>query len=433
MLFNDISIIAEDFTVKDHQWVATVGERIVYVGDAAPSAEVQAAAGDVMEGKGKLLMPALYNAHAHAPMTLLRGYAENVPLQQWLNELVWPFEAKMTAEDNYWGMLLACAEAARYGMVSLSDMYFHEHERARAVAESGLKANLCHSIIAGPEMSYKQAPTYAYAEALFDEVDGMANGRILIDYNIHGEYTTNPTFCAEIAEAAAARGKGIQLHLSETRAEHEECKARHNGMTPLRYFESVGVLDVPVTAAHCVWVEDDDIALMAQRGVSAGLCPASNMKLGSGFAPAQKMLDAGVNVALGTDGMASNNNHDMFQDIYLLATIYKGATLDPTSVSPVAAVRAATRGGALAQGRTDCGLVAEGMRADLCVLDASGVSWHPTHDALRNLVYAGHGSDVVLTMSDGVVVYKDGVWPTMDVERAMAEVDARAARIVSQL
>ncbi len=433
MLFRDISLIDENFTVQDHCWVATQGAYITYVGSEMPPFAVCAEAGEEVSGEGRLLMPALYNAHAHAPMTLLRGYAENVPLQRWLNDLVWPFEAKMTAEDNYWGMLLALAEAARYGTVSLSDMYFHEHHRARAVVESGMKANLCHSFISGPEMSYKASPDYAYAEALFDEVDGAGNGRVILDYNIHGEYTTNPAFCTEIAEAAAARGKRIQLHLSETQAEHEECKARHEGMSPLAYFDSIGVLDVPVTAAHCVWVDDEDIALMATRGVTAALNPASNMKLGSGFAPAQKLLDAGVNVALGTDGMASNNNHDMFQDIYLLATIYKGATLDPTSVSPEAAVRAATRGGALAQGREDCGVIACGMRADLTMLDTTGVSWHPTHDALRNLVYAGHGSDVVLTMCDGVVVYRDGTWPTIDVERAIAEVDARAARIAGEI
>ena len=433
MLFSDISIIDETFAVREHCWVGTEGGRIAYVGDAAPAPETADVFGEVVEGAGRLLMPAMYNAHAHAPMTLLRGYAENVPLMQWLNDLVWPFEAKMTAEDDYWGMLLACAEAARYGTVSFSDMYFHAHHRARAVVESGLKVNLCNSIIAGPELAYTAAPSYAYEEALFEELDGAGDGRVKMEYNIHGEYTTNPTFCREIAEHAKRRSAGIQLHLSETRGEHEECKQRHGGLTPLAYFESLGVLDVPVTAAHCVWVEDADMELMVRRGVTAALNPASNMKLGSGFAPVGKLLAAGVNVALGTDGMASNNNHDMFQDMYLMATIYKGSSLDPTCVSPEAAVRAATRGGALAQGRPDCGLVKAGFRADLVMLDADGVSWHPTHNALRNVVYAGHGSDVLLTMCDGAVVYREGTWPGMDVERIKAEVDARAKRIVASL
>ena len=433
MLFSDIAIIDESFAVREHVWVGTQGERIAYVGECAPSPEEAAKFGEAVDGAGRLLMPAMYNAHTHAPMTLLRGYAENVPLMEWLNEHIWPFEAKMTAEDNYWGMLLACAEAARYGTVSFSDMYFHAHHRVRALVEAGMKANVCHTIIAGPELSYTGASDYAYSEALFDELDGAGEGRIKVEYNIHAEYTSNPAFCREIAEHAKRRGKGIHLHLSETTGEHEQCKERHDGLTPLRYFESLGVLDVPVTAAHCVWVDDEDIELMVRHGVTASLCPASNMKLGSGFAPAGKLLAAGVNVALGTDGMASNNNHDMFQDLYVLATVYKGATLDPLCVSPAEALRAATRGGALAQGREDCGLIKEGIRADLVMLDADGVSWHPTHNALCNLVFAGHGSDVLLTMCDGRVIYREGTWPTIDVERAKDEVDARAKRIVSEL
>lgn len=432
MLFSDITIIDEHFQVKEHQWVGTRGAVITWLADSAPDAQSREAYGEVIPGAGRLLMPAMYNAHTHAPMTLLRGYAENVPLQRWLNELVWPFEAKMTAEDNYWGTLLACAEAARYGTVSMSDMYFHDRERAQAVLDAGMKANLCHSVIAGPDMPYEGSAGFDEAEALFDELDGAGDGRIRQEYNIHGEYTSNPVFCSQIAERAAARHKGIQIHLSETRSEHEECKQRHGGLTPLRYFESVGVLDVPVTAAHCVWVEPDDIACMVEHGVTAALCPASNMKLGSGFAPAGALLDAGVNVALGTDGMASNNNHDMFQDMYLLATIYKGATLDPTCVSPEQALYAATRAGALAQGRNDCGLIAAGMRADLVMLDVTGPSWYPAFDVLRNVVYAGHGSDVVLTMCDGVVVYRDGCWPALDIERAKAEVEARMRRIVAE-
>ena len=161
--------------------------------------------------------------------------------------------------------------------------------------------------------------------------------------------------------------------------------------------------------------------------------PASNMKLGSGFAPIAKMLDRGVNVCLGTDGMASNNNHDMFADMYLMGLVAKGATLDPAVVTPQQVLRAATRMGALSQGRDDCGLVKEGMKADLCVLDVTGPQWCPMTDPLYNVVFSGSGSDVVLTMCDGVVVYRDGVWPTIDLERAKAEVVARSQRIISEL
>ena len=201
----------------------------------------------------------------------------------------------------------------------------------------------------------------------------------------------------------------------------------------MQYFESIGVFDVPVIAAHCVWVDDKDIEILAKRGATVALNPASNMKLASGFAPVQKLLDAGVNVALGTDGMASNNNHDLFQDMYLMGTIYKGHELDPAIISPKQVIAAATRGGALAQGREDCGLVKVGMKADLTVLDTTGASWCPMTNPEVNIVFSGHGSDVVLTMCDGEVVYRDGVCPGVDLEQVKAEVSARTKRIISEL
>lgn len=431
MLFKNIGVLDEHLDYQADRWVGVKDGRIAYIGDVEPADA--ASYGEVYDGAGKLLMPALYNAHAHAPMTLLRGFAENLPLQAWLETKCWPFEGKMTAEDNYWGTLLACAEMARYGCVSLSDMYYHTDERVRAVVEAGMKMNVCES-----ELFFEPKPYAEYAisqkmPGFIERYHGAADGRILVDYNIHAEYTSNELTCRGLAEAAKEAGLRIHIHASETKSEHEECKERHGSMTPLAYFESIGVLDVPVTAAHCVWVEDSDIDIMLRRGVSVVNNPASNMKLGSGYAPVAKMLERGVNVCLGTDGMASNNNHDMFQDMYLMGLIYKGHELDPAIITPKQVVNAATRAGALAQGREDCGLVKEGMKADLCVLDVTGPQWCPMTDPIYNVVFAGSGSDVVLTMADGAVVYRDGSWPTIDIERAKAEVSARSQRIIAEL
>ena len=378
-------------------------------------------------------MPGMYNAHAHAPMTLLRGYAENLPLQAWLNDSVWPFEAKMTGEDNYWATLLAGAEMLRYGTVSFSDMYYHTTERARAVDELGMKANLCTSPIAFEPKPIQEYPVFAEMEDGIANVDGMAGGRIRFEGCIHAEYTNNDVTAKSVFDWAREHGTRVHVHVSETQSEVAECRDRHDGKSPVRWLESLGAFDVPAIAAHCVWVDDDDIAIMAAHGVTVAHNPASNMKLASGFAPVAKMLDAGVNVALGTDGMASNNNHDMFQDMYLMAMLPKGNQLDPTLVTPAQALRAATRAGALAQGRDDCGLVKEGFAADLCVLDVSGPSWCPVNDMLTNVVYAGHGSDVVLTMCDGEVVYRDGEWPGIDIEQVKAEVVQRTQRIQAEL
>lgn len=431
MLFKDIDLLDENLAFRAHQWVGVKDGRIDYISDEAPSDAD--AYGEAYDGAGRLLLPAFYNAHAHAPMTLLRGFAENLPLQAWLNEKCWPFEAKMTGEDNYWGTLLACAEMARYGVVSFSDMYYHTDERVRAVGEAGLKMNVCESELFFEAKPFAEYPIAAKMEDYIKRYHGALDGRILVDYNIHAEYTSNERTCRDVAVVAKEAGLRMHLHLSETKSEHEECKERHGGMTPAAYFASIGVFDVPTIAAHCVWCDDDDLAIMKEHGVFVALNPASNMKLGSGFAPVTKMLERGVNVCLGTDGMASNNNHDMFQDLYLMALLSKGQLCDPTAVTPAQALEAATRGGALAQGREDCGQVKAGMKADLVVVDTTGPSWHPMTDPLMNVVYAGHGSDVVLTMCDGEVVYRDGAWPGIDIERVKAECAARTQRIISEL
>ena len=433
MLFADIDLLDENLDYRTHQWVGVRDGRIAYVADAAPQGEEAASYGEAYDGRGKLLCSAFYNAHAHAPMTLLRGYAENLPLQAWLNESVFPFEAKITPEDCYWGTLLACAEMARYGCVSFSDMYYHMEEGARAALDAGIKMNLSDSLLAFNGEGLGELPVDAQNRRLLKDLQGAGDGRIVVDCNIHAEYTSNPRAVADLAAFAREQGLRVQVHVSETSFEHEECKQRHGGLTPVRYFDSLGLFDAPVTAAHCVWVDDGDIDILAARGVFVAANPASNMKLGSGFAPVPKMLERGVNVCLGTDGMASNNNHDMMQDLYLLALLYKGSSHDPSVVTPRQALSAATRVGALSQGREDCGYVAVGAKADLCVMDVSGPSWSPMTNPLVNVVYAGHGADVCLTMCDGRVVYRDGTWPTMDFERAKAEVDARTKRIIGEL
>lgn len=431
MLFEDIAIVDERFDTQAHKWVGVKGDKIDYIGDEAPQNALDY--GEAFDGRGKLLMPALYNAHSHAPMTLLRGYAENLPLQAWLEQKCWPFEGKMTPEDNYWGCNLALAEMARFGVVSMSDMYYATPERAKSVDEAGMKANLCEGLLAFEPKPYSEYPIAAQNERYVHDYNGAANGRLRMDYNIHAEYTSNEQVCRDIVDIVKEKGLRLHVHASETKSEVEECRQRHDGLSPIQYFASIGVFDVPCTAAHCVWVSEEDIAILAEKQVFVANNPASNMKLASGFAPIHKMLEAGVPVCLGTDGMASNNNHNMFKDLYLMALIYKGYELDPTILTPKQVVRAATRTGALSQGRDDCGLLKEGFKADLCVLDVEGPQWCPENDLLTNVVYAGQGSDVVLTLCDGEVIYREGEWPTIDVERSKAEVAARTARIQSEL
>ncbi|MCL1798076.1 MAG: amidohydrolase [Eggerthellaceae bacterium] len=433
MLFSDIAIINENLEFEEHVWVGVEQGHISYLAHEKPNEHEAARFGDAYDGKNKLLMSGFYNAHSHAPMTLLRGYAESLPLQQWLFDKVFPFEDQIRAEESYWAMQLACAEMLRFGVVSMSDMYFNSRESIRAVMENGMKLNICEGFIANENKPYHDYPICDLNKALVAEFHHACGGRIKIDYNIHGEYTSNPLAVEGVAQAAREAGLRIQLHASETKLEHEECKQRHGGMTPIQYFDSLGVFENPTTAAHCVWVEDADIEILAEKKVFVACNPASNMKLGSGFAPLPALLDRGVCVALGTDGAASNNNHNMMQDLYLMCLIYKGAALDPTLITPEQGIYAATRAGALSQGRDDCGYIKQGAKADLCVLDTSGPSWCPSTNPLYNLVFSGQGADVCLTMIDGKVLYRDGIWPTIDIERAQAETQAATKRIISCL
>ena len=225
----------------------------------------------------------------------------------------------------------------------------------------------------------------------------------------------------------------MQVHVAETASEVEGCKERHAGKTPVEYLADCGLFDVPATAAHCVWLTENDRRILAEKKVFVATCPASNAKLGSGIAQVRAMLEAGITVALGTDGVASNNAHNMFRDMYLLALMERAHNHTPLGLTSSEIIQIATRNGALSQGREDCGDVKVGNRADLVVL-ASDAPWMvPCDDLTGALVYSAQGSDVVLTMVDGKVLYKDGMYTTIDIERALAEVTASRKRIMAQL
>lgn len=389
---------------------------------------------ETYDGRGKILMPGLYNAHSHVPMTLLRGLGENMPLDRWLNEAIFPFEALLTDNDSYHATLAGIAEMLRFGVVSFTDMYYHSEARAQAIIESGAKCNLGHSVLDfDPDISYDEIPEAAKNQDLIKEFHGAAKGRLLVDFNLHAEYTSTAKVAQGLAQAAKEAGVRMQVHVCETASEVEGCKERHNGMTPVEYLAECGIFDVPTTAAHCVWLTDNDRAILADEGVFVATCPASNAKLGSGIAEVVAMREAGITVALGTDGVASNNNHNMFKDMYLLSLMERAHNHTPLGLSSADLVQIATRNGALSQGRNNCGDIVVGNKADLVVLDADTPWMRPADDLVGALIFSAQGSDVVLTMVDGKVLYKDGEFLTIDVARALAEVTASRKRILAQL
>lgn len=428
MLFEHIDFLDEQFQVQKDQFIGVRDGKIAYIGEEKPEGDW----GETYCGKHRLLMPGLVNAHSHAPMVLLRGYAENLPLDRWLNEKVFPFEDCLSDAAVDAATTLACAEMLRFGTVSFSDMYFFCQTMADAILKTGIKCNLSRGLTVFDEREYSQLEAYQDNIDLLARYQGAGNGRLKIDLCIHGEYTTTPKVVEAVARHAKEAQAGVHIHLSETRKEHEECKLRH-GMTPAAYFESLGLFDQPTLAAHCVWAEDADLEIFRRKGVTVACNPVSNMKLASGFAPIPKMLDRGIRVALGTDGCASNNNLNLMQDLYLFGLLYKGVSGDPTVVTPAQALQAATQNGFLAQGRADCGTIQVGKKADVIAL-ATDVPWmYPATDIPCNLVFAAQGADVKLTMVDGEVLYQDGEYRTIDIERAQAETQKHTDAILSRL
>ena len=428
MLFEHIDYLDENFEVKKDAFIGVKDGKIAYIGTEKPEEDF----GEIYNGKHGLMMSGFVNAHSHAPMTLLRGYGENLPLDRWLNEKIFPFEDRLTDNAIAASTTLACAEMIRFGTVSFSDMYFFSQTMAKSILDSGMKCNLSRGLTVFSDQDYEQLEAYKDNVDLLKNYQNAGNGRLKIDLCIHGEYTTTPKVVKALAKHAKSENVNVHIHLSETKKEHEECKQRH-GKTPAKYFADLGLFDQPTTAAHCVWVEDEDIELFKKYGVTVACNPVSNMKLASGFAPIPKMLEKGVNIALGTDGCASNNNLNIMQDLYLFALLYKGVTGDPTVVTPKQALMAATLNGFKSQGRMDSGKIAVGQKADIIVINTDVPNMYPATDIACNLVYSAQGNDIKLTMVDGKVLYKDGEYLTIDIERAKAQTQMHTDAILQQL
>ncbi len=429
MLFKEITILNKDFVIEKDMYVLIEGEVIKYIGKTMPDGYV----GEIYEGKGKLLMSGLYNSHAHSPMTLMRGYDENLALQEWLNERIFPFEDKLDSHSVYWGTTLAMAESIRFGIVSSSDMYYFIDDMAGAVIDSGAKANISRAIVHFDDSDVWQLPSMKEMARTFEAYHNKAGGRIRMDMSIHAEYTSNPMAVEAVSSYAKDKGANMHINVSETRLEHEECKLRRNGMTPVEYFDSLGALDVPTTAAHCVWIEENDLQILKERNVTVAVNGVSNMKLASGVCNVPKLLAMGINVGIGTDSVASNNSLNFFEEMKVFAMASKMAFADPRAVTPTETLRAATVAGAAGQGRFDCGRIEEGCKADLIVIDIDRPNMYPVHNMLNNLVYSASGSDVVLTMVDGQVLYRDGEYKTIDIERTIYEVENATQRILASL
>ena len=416
-LFKNANILTSDADEKKQLFVAVDKNTITYVGSDRP----QGSFDRTIDCTGKLLCPGFYNVHCHSPMTLFRGYGEDLPLDKWLTERIFPAEDHLTPESTYSGSMLAIAEMISCGTVSFTDMYMFPEMTAKAVSETGIKANLTRPVLSfDPNEKPEDNFRFSEAKSFAEEFNGEADGRIIVDMSVHAEYTNTERSVRFTSEYALEHGLLMQMHLSETEKEQRECIERH-GTTPAGFFLRCGAFDVPASAAHCVWVTDEDISIMAEKGVTAVHNPASNLKLGSGVMPIRKMLDGGVNIALGTDGASSNNMLDIISEMRLAAILHKGISRNASETRSSEMVPIITVNGARSQGRNDCGMIKPGFKADIVLLDMDSVNTIPSYDICASFAYSMKSDNVFMTMADGTILYENGEYLTLDIEKVKHE------------
>ncbi len=403
------------------------GSNILALGEAPAGFEPD----EVVDGSELVALPAFFNAHTHAAMTLERGWAEDLPFERWLNEKIWVAESALQEDDVYWGTALACCEMIAAGMVGFADHYFWMDQTARAVEESGMKALLawCHFGIGREhEPGHKTLQdTVAFAERW----RGAAEGRIRTTMGPHSLYMDPPEVLRRMVEEAHHLGVGAHLHLSESQEQLEESMARH-GLTPVAYAASLGLLDLPerTVAAHCNVLTREDLEVLAEKGTWVAHTPKTYQKLAMEMPPLAQMLRHNVNVALGTDGPASNSDLNMLETMRITGLVQKGAQGDPEAMPRTLLLRLATHCPATAMGFAGSGVLAPGHPADLILLDTTGPHWIPRHDLAAGVVYASHPADVAYVWADGRLLYRRGEYLTLDVERIRWEAERRAFRLV---
>lgn len=372
--------------------------KIIYVGEERPEAGQQDW-DQVYEADGNLVMPGFKNAHTHSAMTFLRSYADDLPLQEWLYNRVFPMEAKLTQEDVYWFSVLAIMEYLTSGITANFDMYMKNESNAKASVDTGFRTVLCGSI----------NDFGGTVEEIEQEYLHFNDYHELISYQLgfHAEYTTK----RETLEAMAALGQKYQApvytHNSETKAEVEGCIERY-GKTPTAFLDSLGMFRYGGGGFHCVHMTEEDLEICRDKKIWVVTNPASNLKLASGIAPVKKMSDMGIGLAIGTDGPASNNCLDMFREMFLTTALQKVSIPDASAVDALEVLHMATSGGALAMGLRDCDILAEGKRADLIMLDLYQPNMQPFHNIAKNVVYSGSKQNVKMTMVNGKVLYENG-------------------------
>ena len=429
ILIRDVTAITLDESgrILNNVDIAIDGAQIAAVGEAPPHFVPD----EVVDGRERVALPGFFNAHAHVAMTLERGFAEDLPFDRWLNEKIWVAESALEEEDVYWGAALACCESIRSGTVGFADHYFWMAQVARAVEEAGMKANLAWCQFGAEAVKEVGGITLEDTLQFVRDWHGAASGRIRCSVGPHSPYMCPTPFLERTRDEARALGVGLHLHVAESQ-EQVENSLRAHGKSPVVYLNDLGLFDLstPTLAAHCIAVDDRDIAIIAEKGVSVAHAPKTYLKLAMGVAPLPRMLDAGVHVAMGTDGPASSSDLNLLEQMRIAGLYHKNALGLPEALPNTQLLRLATQAGARALGFEGSGVLAPGHCADLVLFDTRAPHWFPRHNLAAGVVYTAHPSDISHVFVDGKCLLREGELLTLDEERIRYEAERRAFRMV---
>ena len=383
----------------------------------------------IIDAEGKILLPGLINTHTHLSMTLFRGLADDLSLDTWLNDHIWPMEANLNGEYCYIGALLGAVELIKSGTTTFSDMYFYMEDVARAVEDAGIRAVLSYGMIDFGDAERREAEIKQNLD-LFNACNGMADGRIKVFFGPHSPYTASEELLIKVRQLADEYNMGIHIHVSETQKEINDV-SEEKGLRPFEYLDKIGFLGPDVVAAHCVWLSDNEIEIIKKHGVKVSHNPCSNMKLASGISPVSKLIENDVCVSIGTDGASSNNNLDLIEELKTASLLQKVSTLDPKVLSSDEAIEMATIKGAEALGLSDeIGSIEVGKKADIILIDTNSANMVPDSSSLSsNVIYSANGSNVDTTICNGKVLMENKKLTVLDED----EIYAKARQAIVEL
>lgn len=424
ILIKDVKILGGDLKKGS---VLIENERITEINDKLNSKD----ADEIINGDKKVLMPGLINTHTHVPMTLMRGLADDLPLDTWLNQHIWPMEANLNGDYCYAGALLGCLEMIKSGTTTFNDMYFFMEDVARAVKESGLRAVISHGMIDLFDEE-KRKDEFKKSIKLIKKCHNTSDGRLKVAFGPHTPYTCSTELLEEVRKKADHYGVQIHIHVSETQREVDQIIETH-GMRPFEYLDDIGFLGEDVIAAHAVWLSDTEIKIIKENNVKIVHNPASNMKLASGISPVNELIQIGACVSIGTDGAASNNNLDMIEEMKIASLLQKVHKLNPTTLKADKVLEMSTINGARAlKLKNEIGSVEIGKKADLVLLDMRSVNLTPYRHPVSHLVYAANGSNVNTVICNGELIMKNKEVLTLEESIVIDLAESAAEELISK-